>query len=124
MELFNKKDKKKMTMIPFLGKTYALNLDKLKEICLNPQQGNQKEQEIVQTYETDDSGEFSISQKIERETRNNANQQSDMFLYDFVKTLVVSIIDYNTENISYANMPVGLSLSINTLLLWGILEEL
>lgn len=113
-----------MTMIPFLGKTYALNLDKLKEICLNPQQGNQKEQEIVQTYEADDSGEFSIAQKIERETRNNTNQQSDMLLYDFVKTLVVSIIDDNTENISYENMPVGLSLSINTLLYWGILEEL
>lgn len=128
MGMFNKKDKsedKKMpTMISFLGKTYALNLDKLKEICLTPQQGNQKEQEIVQTYEADDSGDFTISQKIERETRNNTNQQNDMLLYDFVKMLVVSILDDNTENMTYANMPIGLSLSINTLLYWGILEEL
>ena len=120
---------------------YALNLDKLKEICMTPLQGNQKEQEIVQTYEADDAGDFTISQKIERETRNNIimlerqnsneilqiiniNQQNDMLLYDFVKTLMLSILDDNTENVSFTNMPVGLSLSINTLLTWGILEEL
>ena len=76
--------RKTPTLMPFLGRTYALNLDKLKEICMTPLQGNQKEQEIVQTYEADDAGDFTISQKIERETRNNANQQNDMFLYDFV----------------------------------------
>ena len=117
-------DGKTPTLIPFLGRAYALNLDKLKEICMTPLQGNQKEQEIVQTYEADDAGDFTISQKIERETRNNANQQNDMLLYDFVKTLMLSILDDNTENVSFTNMPVGLSLSINTLLTWGILEEL
>lgn len=116
--------RKTPTLMPFLGRTYALNLDKLKEICMTPLQGNQKEQEIVQTYEADDAGDFTISQKIERETRNNANQQNDMLLYDFVKTLMLSILDDNTENVSFTNMPVGLSLSINTLLTWGILEEL
>lgn len=116
--------RKTPTLMPFLGRTYALNLDKLKEICMTPLQGNQKEQEIVQTYEADDAGDFTISQKIERETRNNANQQNDMLLYDFVKTLMLSILDDNTENASFTNMPVGLSLSINTLLTWGILEEL
>ena len=117
-------DGKTPTLIAFLDRTYALNLDKLKEICMTPLQGNQKEQEIVQTYEADDAGDFTISQKIERETRNNANQQNDMLLYDFVKTLMLSILDDNTENVSFTNMPVGLSLSINTLLTWGILEEL
>lgn len=117
-------DGKTPTLMPFLDRTYALNLDKLKEICMTPLQGNQKEQEIVQTYEADDAGDFTISQKIERETRNNANQQNDMLLYDFVKTLMLSILDDNTENVSFTNMPVGLSLSINTLLTWGILEEL
>ena len=127
MGMFKKEksdDGKTPTLIPFLGRTYALNLDKLKEICMTPLQGNQKEQEIVQTYEADDAGDFTISQKIERETRNNANQQNDMLLYDFVKTLILSILDDNTENVSFTNMPVGLSLSINTLLTWGILEEL
>ena len=127
MGMFKKEksdDGKTPTLIPFLDRTYDLNLDKLKEICMTPLQGNQKEQEIVQTYEADDASDFTISQKIERETRNNANQQNDMLLYDFVKTLILSILDDNTENVSFTNMPVGLSLSINTLLTWGILEEL
>lgn len=111
--------------IKFLGKTYALNLEKLKEVCFSSSLDGKgtKEIEISQAYERQDNGEFALSSKLEHETKMFGNTQNDMAVYDVVKLLLVSILETNAPEDDHFNS-LSLSLSINTLLSWGILEEI
>jgi len=104
----------------FCGKKYVLNLMKLKEICLTPpsKDGN-NELEISQAYEADDNGELRLSSKVEHETRTFGTSQNDVIVYDFVKLLIISLLEYNgSEEVS----DLGTMVTINTLIYWGILE--
>ena len=56
MSLFSK-DTQKGKYIAFNGKKYALNLERLKEVCLTPSsEYGGKEMENTQVYEPDSSG--------------------------------------------------------------------
>lgn len=107
----------------FCGKKYALNLDKLKEVCLtSSKDGVNKEYEIAQTYELNDSGELEISNKVEHETKIYGNQQNDMIIYDVVKVLVIALLENNQDEDSFT-MDFGTCLTMNTLINWKILVE-
>lgn len=107
----------------FCGKKYALNLEKLKDVCLtSSKDGLNKEVEISQAYEPDDNGELVISNKVEHETKIYGNQQNDMIIYDVVKVLVIALLENNQDEESFT-MDFGTCLTINTLINWGILIE-
>ena len=119
-KLFDKSEK----YYTFKGKKYAFDLDKLKEICLTSSKDDiNKEYEISQAYEPDDDGNLVISNKVEHETKIYGNQQNDMIIYDIVKVLVISLLENSSDEESFM-LDFGTSLTLNTLILWGVLIEI
>lgn len=115
---------KKSKYISFNGKTYAFNLARLKDVCLtSSSDGGTKEMEISQAYEMQDNGEFSLSSRVEHETKISGNPQNDMIVYDIVKLLIVSLLENNVPEQDFA-MDLGTAVAINTLISWGVLEEI
>ena len=110
--------------IKFGKHTYKINLLKLKEVCLSSSsEGGTREVQIAQTYEMDESGEFELQTKVEHETKTIGNVQNDMIIYDIVKILIISLLE-NTNTEKEFEITFGLQLAVNTLLSWGILEEI
>ena len=110
--------------ISFKGKRYALNLEKFKEVCTpSPSEFGPREYEVSQVYESDDNGDFSLQSKVEHETKTAGNQQADMIVYDVVKMLLLSVLE-NDKIEKEHDWDLGTSVAINTLLYWGVLEEL
>lgn len=119
MGILNRKE----TTLSFKGKKYALNLDKLKKICLgSSSEGGTREYEISQVYEADETGEMNISSKVEHETKVSGNPQNDMIVYDVVKLLILSLLEKDTPETDF-QWDFGTVLAINTLMSWGVLEE-
>ena len=121
MALFKNNNEK---FISFNGKKYAFNLERLKEVSLTPSSENgAREIEITQVYEPDGGGDYTISSRVEHETKVSKTPQNDMIVYDFVKLLIISLLENEgvEENFQY---DFGTTLAINTLLSWGILEEI
>ena len=118
MEIFKKRKMR------FDGHDYYINLEKLKEVCLSsPKDVGTKEIQIAQTYEMDETGEFGLQTKVEHETKTMGSSQNDMIIYDIVKLLIVSILENNSTEQGF-EITFGLQIAINTLLAWGILEEI
>lgn len=121
MALFKNNNEK---FISFNGKKYAFNLERLKEVSLTPSSENgAREIEITQVYEPDGGGDYTISSRVEHETKVSKTPQNDMIVYDFVKLLIISLLENEgvEENFQY---DFGTALAVNTLLSWGILEEI
>lgn len=122
MSLFSK-DTQNGKYIAFNGKKYALNLERLKEVCLTPSsEYGGKEMEITQVYEPDSSGDFAISSRVEHETKVNKTPQNDMIVYDIVKLIIISLLENENSEAEF-QYDFGTAFAINTLLSWGILEE-
>ena len=120
MALFKNNNEK---FISFDGKKYAVNLERLKEVSLTSSSENgAREVEITQVYEPDGGGDYTISSRVEHETKVSKTPQNDMIVYDFVKLLIISLLENEgvEENFQY---DFGTVLAINTLISWGILEE-
>lgn len=115
--------KSKSKYISFNGKKYALNLERLKEVCLTPSsEHGAKELEITQVYEPDSSGDFSIASRVEHETKSSKILQNDMIVYDIVKLLILGLLENNNLESGF-KYDFSTSFAVNTLLNWGILEE-
>jgi hypothetical protein len=71
----------------------------------------------------DETGEFGLQTKVEHETKTMGSSQNDMIIYDIVKLLIVSILENNSTEQGF-EITFGLQTAINTLLAWGILEEI
>ena len=85
MALFKNNNEK---FISFDGKKYAFNLERLKEVSLtSSSEKGAREVEITQVYEPDGSGDYTISSRVEHETKVSNTPQNDMIVYDFVKLL-------------------------------------
>jgi hypothetical protein len=120
MPVFNEIEDK---YISFNGKKYAFNLARLKEICLTPSSEHSgREIEITNVYEPNVDGEYIISSKVEHETKVNKTPQNDMIVYDFVKILMLVLLEDDTTENGY-EFTFGTVIAINTLISWGILEE-
>lgn len=110
--------------ISFNNKKYAMNLERIKEICLTPSTENgAREVEITQVYEPDSSGDYTIASRVEHETKVSKTPQNDMIVYDFVKLLIISLLENDNVEESF-QYDFGTTLALNTLLSWGILEEI
>ena len=110
--------------IKFGNYTYRLNFEKLREICLgSSKECSQKEIQITQNYQLDDDDELSLVEKSEHEVKMIGNSQNDMIIYDIFKILLLSLIE-NNETVEEFRPTFGTSLSINTLIGWGLLEKI
>ena len=110
--------------ITFGGCKYALDFDRLSELCLNASSKNgQRETEITEIYEPADNGEYVISQKVQREGRTNRNLQNDQIMYDIVKLLIITLLEKDTPETEF-DMDFGTALAINTLISWGALIKI
>lgn len=119
MSLLNKKGNK----IKFGKYSYQINFEKLREICLSSTNDlGTKEIQIVQTYDFDERDEVNLSQKIEHETKTLGGNQNGM-IYEILKLLIISLLE-NGDTETEFSMTFGLSIAINTLLEWGIIEEI
>ena len=121
MALFKNNNNEKF--ISFDGKKYAFNLERLKEVSLTTTTENgAREVEITQVYEPDGGGDYTISSRVEHETKVSKTPQNDMIIYDFVKLLIISLLENEgvEGNFQY---DFGTVLAINTLISWCILEE-
>ena len=109
--------------ISFKGKKYAFNLERIKEVCLTSSlEHSGREMEITNVYEPSGDGDYIISSKVEHETKVNKTPQNDMIVYDFVKLLMLVLLEDDTIESDYQNT-LGTTIAINTLRSWGILEE-
>jgi len=110
--------------ITFAGKVYVLNLDKFREVCTpKASELGTREYEISQVYEVDDDGDFSMQSKVEHETKGAGNPQNDMIVYDVVKMFVMALLE-NDKPSNEFSYDFGTAFAINTLLNWGVLEEI
>ncbi len=112
-------------VLTFNNKHYRLNIRKINEFCLVSSGKNNNEAEITEAYESDESGEFRLTSKINREVTTAGNSQNDMIVYDFVKSLVVKLLESNTDTRDgETDIDFGFALAFNTLLSEGMLEEI
>ena len=111
--------------ITFNNKTYRFNLDKINQFCLVSGEKPGNEREITEAYDFDENGEFRLTSKINREITTQGNIQDDMISYDFVKTMVVKLIDSSIPVTSVSNQAdFGFAISFNTLVSYGMIEEI
>lgn len=110
-------------MIKFAGKIYYMDLDTIKSVCF-PTKSDvpQKVVDISQIYEPDGNG-MSLTQRVEHETKSSETTQTDMVIYDLVKTLVISILENDKPEKEWS-FDLGTAFAVNTLIAWGILREL
>jgi hypothetical protein len=120
-----RKNETEQKYMKFNGKVYVVNFKKLKEVCLNSSMdgGCTKEIEISQTYERQDNGEFELSGKLEHETKLVGSTQNDMIIYDIVKLMFINILENDSMENTFCPT-LGTSLSLNTLINWGVIEEI
>jgi len=110
--------------LSFRNKKYSFNYNRIKEICLGSStDGGQKEFEISQVYDVQDSGELTLSSKVEHETKISGNAQNDMIMYDILKMIMVVLLDDTQPSENYQETFSGI-LALNTLLSWGVIEEI
>ena len=66
----------------FNGRKFAINLERLKQVCLNSSMdgGSTKEIQISQSYEREDDGDWQAVSKLEHETKLIGNSQNDMIV--------------------------------------------
>ena len=105
------------------GVCYALDYEKLKELCLTSSDTDgASEFEISEAYEVNEQYELELSSKVVHETKTNKNPQNDMIMYDLVKLMLVSLLDNASK--SGADLDLGSLVTLNTLLHWGVLKEI
>ena len=123
MKMFNKKEG---GYIEWGGRIFVLNLNKFKEVCTpKVSELGTREYEISQVYgsDDDDEGEFKLQSRVEHETKGAGNPQNDMIVYDIVKMLILALLENDKPKKEF-EYDFGTTFAINTLLNWGVLEEI
>lgn len=113
--------------ITFGGKKYYFDIEAFKKVCLFS--GNEKntETEITEAYEVGDTADndnmLYPTSKIVREVKTNGNSQNDTIVYDFVKMVLLKILECPLNEYN-SIMDFSTALSFNTLIKYGILKEI
>lgn len=108
--------------------SYYLNLDKIFDYITFTKDRNEKEQEIIDSFENDKiDGTFKLSSKIIKETTIPIQSNYDSIKYDLVKSLIdqmLSFNDYNMTVIEIDDLPIGTRIAFNSLIELGFLEKI
>ena len=113
--------------ITYKGKSYALDLEVLKKVCLISDLQKGKETEITENYTKNEEGVLEITEKLTREMKGPGNPQNDMIVYDIVKLLITALLSNNLlfdEEDEVFYMDFATSLAFNTCIKCGILVEI
>ena len=107
---------------------YYLNLDKIFEYITFTKDKKEKEQEIIDSFESDKiDGTFKLSSKIIKETTIPIQSNYDSIKYDLVKSLIDQILSYNDDMKSITeidDLPIGTRIAFNSLIELGFLEKI
>ena len=118
------KGKNKQRLIKFDGKSYAIDIERFKSVCMpTSTELATREYEISQVYEHLDDGELGLASKVEHETKGNTNPQNDMIVYDVIKMLLVSLLE-NDKTEDEFDFDFGTALALNTLINIGVIIEI
>ena len=100
---------------------YILNIEKIMKYALRDK--SEKEREIVDIYNLpeDEENKTELSQKSVRELSNTYFSQTDTLRYEFLKSLIDTVV--NGINESGVNMRLGDSLVFNSLLHDGFIID-
>ena len=126
--MFPKRNKEKRTedtikmkkYIKFQGKTYALNLERLKDVCFNSSSG-QSDVEISEVYEPDVEGVLTITQKAKHETKASKSVENNEMFFEIIKMLLISILENEVPEPDYT-MDFGTAFALNSLIHWGVID--
>ena len=120
----NWKGKNRQKFIVFNGKSYAIDIERFKEVCMpTTTELATREYEISQVYEQSEDGEMNMASKVEHETKGNTNPQNDMIVYDVIKMLIVSLLE-NEKPEDEFEYDFGTALALNTLINLGVVIEI
>jgi hypothetical protein len=64
-----------------------------------------------------------MTSRVEHETKVNKNPQNDLIIYEIVKLLILSLLENNNIEDGF-KFDFSTAFAVNTLLSWGVLEEL
>ena len=99
----------------------------IKKICsfINDITGKeQKENEILDSYDFGDEGEKKLSAKTVRELTVPGNGQ-ETITYDLIKIFIIQVVAFDAEgDIELDDLPFGTKLAFNTLITEGFLKEI
>ena len=102
-----------------------MNIKRINEFCFVSSGKTGSESEITEAYESDENNEFHLTSKINREIKTAGNAQDDMIVYDFVKSLVMRLLDDDAKVTANENdADFGFALAFNTLISEGMIEEI
>ena len=87
----------KNKIMNFFKDEYYLDVDSIINWVLSSSDGQLKETEINEGYDTNEDGDIQMVSKVIRESKTN-NTQNDTIRYDFVKLLLSPIFNGDFEN--------------------------
>ena len=99
---------------------YFINTSKLFEMVSSSSKKEGKEREITTGYEGGEDGKLEPTSKVIREITSRGDTFIDNLKYDFVKTMVMVVVEaWDGENTDIDSIP-GAALCLNTLIHDGI----
>jgi hypothetical protein len=116
-------------MLDFGGSIYYIDLDALdKAITLTKYDKNKQNVESETKQVFDDTGKLILVEKYEK--TYNQNKEIDAAKYDFLKTFIEIIVDFETDaddalgaDRALSQTPLGYKIVFNTLYKEGIIKE-
>ena len=111
--------KKDRNLISIENKYFAFNFEKIQKFINYSDKAITRETEILDTYE----GSAQTGKTV-RELTTPGNSQIDSIYYDLVKTFILQIITYEGEFSDLESLPMGMKLALNTMIAFGLLEEI
>ena len=106
--------------IVYYGKEYYLNMKAINDYIFQINDKQDKEVEILESYQTDENGNFGQSGKTIRELKASGNGNVETIRYEFFKILFTVIADLDVPG---ANATFSETLAFNTFIENGWLVE-
>lgn len=110
-------DKNKIPEIKIADRTFIFKLDKLQEFLA----GTMAQKETTVAYDLEENSNSPISNRVVRELETNDKSFTANLVYDFIKLLAVTVLEWPMLT-GYQPAP-GVTIALGTLLEYKLLEE-
>ena len=100
---------------------YIIDFEKLRVFLNHESDKENKESEIVESYEKNEEGDLELSAKSQREVKNYGNKENGVMTYEIVKLLVERVI--MSDAISLDAFTFSERIAFDTLLRLEIIKE-
>lgn len=100
---------------------YIVDFDVLKTMCVQADKTPATEKEVTEIYDATEDGGLDASQKVIRELKRPGSAQNDTIMYDFVKVMLLQLLEMPSRD--SCDMSFGDSLALNSLIKCGIVKK-